>query len=205
MKKINFSFEFLNPLFVVIEKLSKIQRILICSATFILLVGAFTWFSFLPKLEEISKLESEIKNLETRLTTAQRNAAQLESWRKKRKDAEGQLFMVSKALPENKEIPTLLTNISRSGQDAGLDFLLFQPRAEIPRGFYAEIPVSIKVSGNYHAVALFFDKIAKLSRIVNIKDIKMESTRQGESLESSCTAVTYKFIEPSPVEEKKKK
>jgi len=203
MKKINFSFKFLDPLFEAIEKLSRGRRIAIYCATFILFVGAFLWFSFIPKHDRIHQLNKEVQSLKTRLDTAQRNAAQLETYRKKFADAEAQLFIVSKALPEKQEIPTLLTHISRSGQDSGLEFLLFQPGVEIAREFYAEIPLSLKVAGNYHAVALFFDKISKLSRIVNIKDIKMESTPSGGTLETSCTAVTYKFIESTPSEEKK--
>ena len=205
MKNINFSFKFLDPLFRATEKLSKVQRISICCVTFFLLVGAFLWFSFIPKHNEIGDLEKEIQTLKARLDVARVNAAQLESFRKKIADAETQLYIVSKALPERQEIPNLLTHISRSGQDSGLEFLLFQPRSEIAHEFYAEIPVSIKVVGNYHAVALFFDKISKLSRIVNVKDIKMASTNEGKELETSCTAVTYKFIESLPPKEKEKK
>ncbi len=100
-----------------------------------------------------------------------------------------------KALPDKKEIPSLLTNITESGKDAGLEFLLFQPKPEINKDFYAEIPVSIKVAGNYHNVGLFFDKVSRLSRIVNIKDIVMATTREGKGLNTSCTAVTYRFVE----------
>ena len=203
MKKFDFSSKFLDPLLAAIEKLSKGQRIAICCATLILLVGAFLWFSYLPKYDKIRELNKEVKSLKSRLDTAKKNAAELEIFRKKMADAEAELYDVSKALPEKEEIPTLLTHISRSGQDSGLEFLLFQPGVEIPREFYAEIPVSMKVTGNYHSVALFFDKISKLSRIVNIKDIKMETTSQGDMLETSCTAVTYKFIEQTIPEEKK--
>jgi len=203
MKQFDFLSKFLDPLLAAIEKLSKVQRIAICCVLLVLLLGAFLWGSYLPKYDKISKLSKEVQNLKSRLDTAKKNASELETFRKKMVDAEAELFVVSKALPEKEEIPTLLTYISRSGQDSGLEFLLFQPGAEIPREFYAEIPVSMKVTGNYHAVALFFDKISKLPRIVNIKDIKMETARQGDMLGTSCTAVTYKFIEPTLPEEKK--
>jgi type IV pilus assembly protein PilO len=100
-----------------------------------------------------------------------------------------------------------LSSISQSGRDAGLDFLLFQPQAEKNKDFYAEIPVSIKITGNYHNVALFFDKVARLSRIVNIDDIKMTSTKGNANLITSCKAVTYRFVEKKvePASSKKKK
>ena len=106
--------------------------------------------------------------------------------------------IVTKKLPEKKEIPALLSSVSQSGRDAGLEFLLFQPESEINQDFYAEIPVSMRVAGSYHNVALFFDKVARLSRIVNIDDIKMASTKGNMDLITSCKAVTYRFVETKP-------
>lgn len=195
MKKPGISFDFLEPLFINYEKLDKVKRILIYSATFVVLIGLFVWLSFMPNFSDINRLESELEEATTKLDRAKRTAMQLNKWRGKMKDAEVRLSEVAKALPEEQEIASLLLSISRSGQDAGLEFLLFQPKPEIPRGFYAEIPVALRVVGNYHAVAIFFDKVSKLSRIVNIKNITMGSRREDESLQTSCTAVTYKFIE----------
>ncbi len=121
----------------------------------------------------------------------------------KLKDAE---FKIAKmALPEKSEIPSLLTGISASGHQAGLEFLLFQPKAEEKKGFYAEIPVSIKVKGNYHFIATFFDKVARLFRIVNITDIRMRAEPGTNTLNASCTAVTYRFIEAESGKKKGKK
>jgi type IV pilus assembly protein PilO len=195
MKKVRISFEFLDPMFQSIEKVTKVQRIAIYCGTFVLVIGLFLWLFYLPGLERIGQLTDERDATNTKLETARRNAMQIEALRDRMKEAEAQFRSAKRALPEKEEIPSLLTSISRSGQDAGLDFLLFQPRAEVPREFYAEIPLSLKVSGNYHAVALFFDKVAKLSRIVNIVDIRMAAPMGSEVLETTCTAVTYKFTE----------
>jgi type IV pilus assembly protein PilO len=110
-----------------------------------------------------------------------------------------------KALPEKEEIPSLLTSISRSGQDVGLEFLLFEPKAEARKEFYAEIPVAMQVVGGYHDLAMFFDKVARLSRIVNIKNISMGRIKDSQRLNTSCTAVTYKFVEPAPQKPSAKK
>jgi len=202
MKKVSLSFEFLDPVFQGIEKLTKAQRILICCAAFIVMVGLFVWLSYLPGFGKIDELEDELQQTTTKLATAQRNAMQLNSYREKIKKAEADFSVAKQALPEKQEIPSLLTAISRSGQDSGLDFLLFQPRPETPRAFYAEIPLSLRVAGDYHSVAGFFDKVSKLSRIVNIRGIKITAGKENESLETACTAVTYKFVE-TPAEEKK--
>jgi type IV pilus assembly protein PilO len=109
-----------------------------------------------------------------------------------------------KSLPESEEISSLLTGISESGQESGLEFLLFRPGKEVNKNFYAEIPVSIRVSGGYHNFVQFADRVARLSRVVNIRDINMSRNKSGQ-LTTSCQAVTYKFIEAAPPKAKKKK
>jgi type IV pilus assembly protein PilO len=181
-----------------IGKLSKLYKILLCLGFFAVLVGPFVYFSFVPKISKINVLKKEHASLETRLASAKAKANQLKFYQDKLKDAEMEFKMVMKKLPETKEIPGLLSSVSQSGRDAGLEFLLFQPEPEQNKDFYAEIPVSIKVTGNYHNVALFFDKVARLSRIVNIDDIKMVSTKGSSDLLTSCKAITYRFVETKP-------
>jgi len=181
-----------------IGKLSKLYKILLCLGLFVLLVGPFIYFSFLPKISNINVLKKEHTTLEARLATAKAKANRLKYYQDKLKDAELEFKIVMKKLPEKKEIPALLSSVSQSGRDAGLEFLLFQPEPEQNKDFYAEIPVSIRVSGSYHNVALFFDKVARLSRIVNIDDIKMASAKGDMNLITSCKAVTYRFVETKP-------
>ena len=181
-----------------IGKLSKQYKFLLCLGLFVLLIGPFVYFSFLPKISKINVLKKEHTALETRLATAKAKANRLKYYQDKLKDAELEFKIVMKKLPEKKEIPALLSSVSQSGRDAGLEFLLFQPEPEQNKDFYAEIPVSIRVTGNYHHVALFFDKVARLSRIVNIDDIKMASTKGNTTLITSCKAVTYRFAETKP-------
>jgi type IV pilus assembly protein PilO len=188
-----------------VEKLSKVQRILIFSSVFVAVVAIFVFLLYKPKLEQISNLKKQLKTLENKLVVAKKNAADLEKFQKKMQAAEVQFKTAMKALPEKEEIPSLLTSISRSGQDVGLDFLLFEPKSEIRKEFYAEIPVAMQVKGGYHDLAIFFDKVARLSRIVNIKNIKMARAKDSMDLNTSCTAVTYKFVEPAPKKKSKKK
>ncbi len=194
----------LQPLFQKVEKLSKLHRILICVGVLILLVGPSVYFLFMPKHKEINELEGQLSKLEQELMIAKRKAAKLKEVEAQMAAAKEKFEEAKKALPESEEIPTLLTNISHSGQDAGLDFLLFQPKAEKPKGFYAEIPVSIQVNAGYHDFVKFTHKISELNRIVNVKDIRMiKNTKKAEgALSVSCTAVTYKFLESNPEEKK---
>lgn len=188
-----------------IEKLSKVQRILICVGTLLVLIGGFVYFSYLPKYTKVDQLNKDIENLEQKIIVARGKARKLKKYREDMKKAEVEFKVAKKALPEKREIPSLLTSISQSGRDAGLDFLLFQPGAEVKKDFYAEIPVSIKVTGSYHNVAIFFDKVARLFRIVNLADIKMTSGGESGILSTSCTAITYRFVEPAPPKKPEKK
>ena len=179
-----------------IGKLSKLYRVLICFGIFLVLFGPFFYFFYQPKVNKIDELKSEKETLETRVVSAQAKARQLKHFQKKLKKAESEFKMAVKKLPEEKEIPSLLSSVSRSGHDAGLEFLLFKPGKEDSKGFYAEIPISIMVSGNYHNVATFFDKVSKLPRIVNIDNVNMiVRKKKGDELQTSCTAVTYRFVE----------
>lgn len=188
-----------------LEMLSKVQRILLSLGTFLIIIGAFVYFLYMPKIETIQSLDKNLGKIEKQLATAKKNAKNLKFFQARMKEAEAQFKSAMRALPEKEEIPSLLTNISKSGQDVGLSFLLFEPKSEIRKDFYAEIPVAMRVTGSYHDLAMFFDKVARLSRIVNIKNISMGRQKGGTQLYTTCTAVTYKFVEPSAKNNKKRK
>ena len=195
MKKTSISLKSLDPLFEKLEKLTKVQRILIFTASFLILVGGFGWFGIWPNYQKINELTTEHENLENELRLATIKAAKLGKLRKDLAAAEAKFKIAGRALPENEEIPSLLAAISNSGKNAGLDFDLFQPKPEVPQDFYANIPVALTVQGSYHQIGTFFDKVSNLSRIVNIQEIKMKpSGKKDGSLKASCTAVTYKFL-----------
>ena len=191
----------LDALFDRVSEFSKVQRIMICVGVFAMIFVLFWFLSYWPRWQSIGKLDSEYKRLTADLERSKKNAQQLESLRKEFESKQRDFNLVMKSLPEKEEISSLLTGISQSGQQAGLDFLLFQPQNEVNKNFYAEIPVSIRVQGGYHNVAEFFDKVANLSRIVNIRNINISRDKTG-MLITSCEAVTYKFIETNPANAK---
>ncbi|WP_319522960.1 type 4a pilus biogenesis protein PilO [uncultured Desulfosarcina sp.] len=197
------STEKVNPAFEKLEQLTKIQRIGICVGLLVLIVAAFVYFSYLPSFKQIDKLRTKLAKIEKELDVAKKNARELNAFRKKMQEAEEQFKIVMQALPEKEEIPTLLTGISRAGKESGLDFILFQPKPERKQDFYAEIPVAIKVTGDYHGVATFFENVAELNRIVNIRDVHMVPDKGNAKLVTNCSAVTYKFLEESAQPKKK--
>jgi len=193
----------LAPTLQKIEALTRPQRIGIYVGTIVLVLGLSIWLLFWPKKQTIDGLNTQLKQVQAQLAKAKKNAEQLNDWRTKMRKKEVQYKTVMKALPEKQEIPSLLAGVSQAGKDAGLEFLLFTPKVESKKEFYAEIPVDISVSGGYHQVASFFDKVSNLPRIVNIRNIRMKPegnkvTASGLSLTTTCQAVTYQFIEADP-------
>jgi len=197
-----------EPILEKFEKFSKVQRILISTLIFGLIVGFFIYFIYWPKYERINSLSKQLDKLEAKLATAKKNAAELKKFQDKMAETEAQFQMAMKKLPEKEEVPNLLSSISNSGQQVGLEVLLFEPRAEKKKEFYAEIPVVMSIVGDYHNTALFFDLVARLPRIVNIQNIQMTPAKNKKStrdLSIKCMAVTYKFIEPSEQNKNSKK
>ena len=219
MKKIHMNTAAIDPFFKSLEKLTRSQRLLICVGSILLLVGVFYMGFFKPNFDRISALTKEQEKLEKQLAVSKKKASDLEKLRAEMAEKEALFYNIMKALPDQKEIPSLLATISQSGQNVGLDFLQFQPGSEVMRDFFADIPVKIKVVGAYHNLALFFDDVSNLSRIVNIKDMKINKVASGkggkgakervvtnDTLNMECTAVTYRFIEtPLPQADPKKK
>jgi type IV pilus assembly protein PilO len=206
MKLPDISLESLDPVIEKIAKLTLVQRILICVLTIFLLSGVFGYFFFYPQYTRLDAMDKQLKELDQQLASAKAAASQINKFRQEMKDAELDFSITRNALPDKEEIPLLLTSVSQFGHDAGLEFILFEPKPEVPKDFYAEIPVSVTVSGSYHNVGMFFDKVSSLNRIVNIKDIKMlqpavkdvkvaPSAKDTARLITSCIAVTYKFLE----------
>lgn len=194
-----------------LSKLSKAHKLLIAVAILGALWGCFVWFLYMPQTEQITKLRGDLGAAKTKLARLKNVEKNLRAFKKKYKDTELKFIQALKLLPDKHEIPTLLSSISNLGAQSGLEFLLFQPQKEVNRNFYAEIPLKIEVTGPYHNVATFFDKVSRLSRIVNIGNLKMTAAKAAKTkrdtviLKTSCTATTYKFIEAKEEPKKGKK
>ncbi|MBW1672835.1 MAG: type 4a pilus biogenesis protein PilO, partial [Deltaproteobacteria bacterium] len=163
----------LNTYFDKISKLSMIQRILIFTGTIVLIVGLYIWLVYIPKTGEIKTIKSDLDRLERNIRIAKVRANNLKRLEADLAKAQGDLKVAIKLLPTTSEIPSLLKNITKLGNDSNLEFLLFSPEKQVSKEFYVEIPVSIEVLGSYHDVAIFFDKVGKLDRIVNVVNVNM--------------------------------
>ncbi|WP_300459973.1 type 4a pilus biogenesis protein PilO [Desulfobacula sp.] len=194
----------LSGIFEKVGALTRLQRMLICLVVFVSIGGAYYYFIFMPKHGELKTVQKEYASQLKTLSTFKKRAAEISKYEKMMAQAQEAFNLAMKALPDKRELPALLTGISKAGSDAGLAFHLFQPIKEINKEFYKEIPVSIKVEGRYHQITDFFYQITRLNRIVNINDVDVKSKKDGQILEMSCKAVTYMFVEKATSDKKKK-
>ena len=196
----------LSTYFDKISKLKMIHRILIFVGTVVLVVGLYIWLVYIPKTGEIKTIKSELDRLEQNIRIARVRAKNLKRLEADLAKAKGELKEAIKLLPTTSEIPSLLKNITKLGNDSNLEFLLFSPEKQVSKEFYVEIPVGIEVLGNYHDVAVFFDKVGKLDRIVNVINVNMIPIKElSTTLKTSCKATTFRFKEERTESEPKKK
>ena len=178
-------------------------KLLVLGASLALPIIAFIFLYVSPKNKEIDALRQTEASLEQEIKQAEAVAAHIGEHRAEKEKTEQNFAQASRLLPQKKEIPSLLTNISSQGTASGLDFLSFKPGAERMQDFYAEIPVDITVQGPYHNVGVFLDKVSKLDRIVTSSNLSMGAPLVdggGGRLSTSLSLVTYRFLEPGEAE-----
>lgn len=187
-----------------IEKIFKLplyQRLLLLALVIGLIGAGFYFLFYAEQLEESARLEREKETLSRRLEDNRRIARTLNQVKAEYEALQARFAKALIELPNEREIPTLLTNISNLAREQGLEILLFRPQAEVVRDFYAEVPVDMRIVGSYHDVAMFFNQVGQLPRIVNISNVSMESARRdggANLLRVDCRATTFRFVEPSP-------
>lgn len=167
-----------GALFEKVEKIKMPIRIAIFLGTLVLLAGLFVYFVYLPRTEEIATTREEIAKLQQKLNQAIVRARALKKFEGEYAEVDAQFQDALKLLPNTKEIPALLKSITQLGTDSQLEFLLFSPQRERAQDFFMEIPVSIEVSGTYNNVAIFFDKVGQMERIVNILNVSMTPQKE---------------------------
>jgi len=196
----------MNPQVEKILKLPTKQKILLLVLVVAIEVAALVWFLYLPKHKELAGLKVELAKFQTEIDEKTRIVTNLPRLQREYDQLNIELAQALTELPNSKEIPSLLTSITTVGKNAGLDFLVFKPRVEVPKDFYAEVPVDITVSGSYFSVANFFAAVANLPRIVNISsvaftDIKNINNRMMTKV--TCVATTFRFLDKKEIKDDK--
>jgi type IV pilus assembly protein PilO len=188
-----------------LEALEPTQRWMICGLAVVLLAG-IGYYLHSMHAERLEALGAEVENMRQSVQKHQVVATRLDDLKARLAALDETLEVAITLLPETREIPELLTQISQLGLKAGLEFRLFKPEPEKPADFYAEVPVSLAIIGPFHDLARFFEHLSRLSRIVNVTDIKISLAKgsgDAQTLTTNCLLTTFRFLEPQEGDGKK--
>lgn len=178
--------------------------IVLAVAAAVLVAGYY--FDTQKQLETLAREESQEVTLKQNFEKKQAKAANLEAYKAQMKEMEESFGTMLRQLPSKTEVADLLVDITQTGLASGLEFDLFKPLNERPKEFYAELPISVKVAGNYHQLGEFVSGIAALPRIVTLHNIEIKTGQgKGGLLEMSATAKTYRYLDDTEIAAGKKR
>jgi len=162
---------------------------------FLGVVGLGIWFTIIKdKSPQLQRAQDDEVQLRLTFENKQHKAANYDKYKAQLAQIEQSFGTMLRQLPGKTEIPSLIVDISQTGLAAGLQEKLFQPQSEIPRDFYAEKPIKIRLSGSYHEIANFVSGVAALPRIVTVHNINMAPGENGE-LSMDILAKTYRYMD----------
>jgi len=169
----------------------------------LVLVFAGYWFDWQNQLDDLARDRDKEQELRTSFLDKKKQAVNLEAYRKQLAEIEESFGEMLKQLPNKSEMEALLTDINQAGLGRGLQFELFRPApAETRSEFYAELPITIKLAGNYHDIGAFASDISQLSRIVTLNDIALSTSKTGLTLDA--VAKTFRYLDDSEVAAQRK-
>lgn len=175
------------------------QRVLLLVGSVAMLFFFYAYFLYWPRSADIAQRENDRDMLRRDRDRKVAMVKNLEQARKQVAQLDGDLRKAVAELPDTKEIPDLLSNISSLGRESGLEMIEFKQRPEHFEDFYASVLVDMVVRGTYHQVAAFFDKVGRMARIVNVTDVNIKSPLKPEGdavlLDTGCAAVTFRFLD----------
>lgn len=154
--------------------------------------------------EELAAAEAREQELRQTFETKQKKAANLDALKQQMAEMEESFGDMLRQLPNQTEVAGLLVDISQTGLAAGLEFELFKPGDEVPSEFYAELPIEIRVVGDYHQLGEFVSGVAALPRIVTTHNVSI-SRGEGDKLTMNAVAKTYRALEEEEIQDAKPK
>lgn len=168
-----------------------------------LLLGLGYYLVIKDKRFELTGLEQQEESLKSEFTVKQTRATNLDAYKVQLEEMKVVFGAMLQQLPGKSEVADLLLDISRTGQESGLEFELFKPEGEYPQEFYAELPIQMAVTGDYHQFGSFVSNVAALPRIVTLHDLTVEKIEVGgngkeekeETMKMTITAKTYRYFD----------
>ncbi|HSI24346.1 MAG TPA: type 4a pilus biogenesis protein PilO [Methylotenera sp.] len=172
----------------------------------IIVIALGYWFLWNPAIDELDQAKAKEQELRQTFLTKKAQAVKVDAYKQQMIDIEKTFGALLKQLPDKSQMDGLLTDINQAGLGRGLEFELFKPGQETVADFYAEMPIQIKIKGNYHDVGAFATDISKLSRIVTLNDLNIAPLNKDVKdsvLTMEATAKTYRYLDSSEIAAKK--
>jgi len=170
-------------------------KIVILLALLAIIVAAGWWFDWKDQLEEFAQKEQQEVKLKDEWLGKKRQAVNLDEHRKQLAEIDRQFGALLKQLPNKSEMESLLVDINQAGLGRGLQFELFKPGGEIVKDFYAEMPISVKLTGSYHDLGSFAGDVAKMPRIVTLNNVAIDGAGGGSTLKMEAVATTFRYLD----------
>lgn len=171
----------------------------------VFLLFAGYWFLISDELQQYDQEQQKERGLKETYLNKKGLAINLPAYKLQMEEMHQAFGTLLRQLPNKTEVPNLLVDITQAGLGRGLNFVLFKPEKEKPQEFYAELPINIKVTGNYHELGQFVSDLAALPRIVTVGSIDITSDPKTSLLNMSAVARTYRYLEPEEIEALKPK
>ena len=187
----------MNQLMDRLGRLPRSQRLVVYGLGYLLLVVALFFALIGPAMESIHSATSKRSALTTKRDEVRTRAENRPQFESELEQLEADLKQALKELPDDREIPGLLSEIDALARKSGLEVRKFQPLPEVRREYHADVPVQIVMGGSFHEIAIFFDRVGKMNRIVSVTDIVMnEPAERGSetTLTVAGKVVTYRFL-----------
>lgn len=175
----------------------------ILAVLFVAIVFAGYWFAWSGQLDALNAAKQEEMSLRDTYLNKKRQAINLDAYKQQLKDIERSFGALLKQLPNKSEMDALLTDINQAGLGRGLQFELFKPGTEKIGDFYAELPISVRLTGSYHDLGAFASDIAQLPRIVTLHDIEIAPEKDG-TLYMNAIVKTYRYLDDDEIAAQKK-
>lgn len=182
----------------------QIPKVTVLIGLFVLILVAGWWFVWNDQLTDLETKQREEVTLKQQFLDKKRQAVNLDLYTQQLADIDRSFGALLKQLPNKSEIEALLIEVNQAGLGRGLQFELFRPAPEQIKDFYAELPIAVKINGNYHDFGAFAADIAKLPRIVTLNNLSIAPIKEGGVLTMDATTKTFRYLDEEEIAKQKK-
>lgn len=182
-------------------------RMVLLLALFVVIVVGGWWFVWRDKISQLEARQAEESQLKDQFIAKKKQAVNLDLYVQQLSEIDRSFGALLKQLPNRAEVDALLVEINQAGLGRGLQFELFRPGPEVKRDFYAELPITIKVTGNYHDLGAFASDIGRMSRIVTLNNMSISpgtGAGAGDTLTMDALTKTFRYLDEEEVAAQRK-